>query len=104
MLERNGFITEGEGTPSGFRVRPIAFLAWFAAKLRRASATVESWTQWLRAEGWSAIRVRQADWGTLPLASLHSLPRDGRAITERDADEAWAEIAAELRTVAMSLR
>lgn len=44
------------------------------------------------------IRIRPADWGNLPHASLAALPSDGRAVIQwPNHDDAWVDVAAGIR-------
>jgi 3',5'-cyclic AMP phosphodiesterase CpdA len=67
VLTLHGFLAASPHTPSGYVVRPLVFLAWFAVKLRRHAQSAEEWSAWMEAEGWrkawhlgAAIRVRAA--------------------------------------------
>jgi hypothetical protein len=49
------------------------------------------------------IAVRAADWGDHPIAQLQALPRNGRPVAQwPDHDDAWAEVAAEIRRIVTS--
>lgn len=51
------------------------------------------------------ILVRYVEWEQTPLATLQALPREGLPVTSWDnPDEAWTEIAAEIRKVVEALR
>lgn len=50
------------------------------------------------------IILRPADWKNIPLAQFQALPRDGKPVsTWRNQNEAWAEVAAELRRLVEGL-
>jgi hypothetical protein len=51
------------------------------------------------------IIVRQTDWQTAPFGKLQVLPRDGKPVkTWEDRDEAWTEVAKEIRKIVKRAR
>jgi subtilisin family serine protease len=51
------------------------------------------------------VIVREVDWAGTPFSKLKALPRDGKAVTKwQNQDEAWADVAKEIRRVIESMR
>jgi len=57
-LEKQGFVTEDEDIPGGWRVRPQVFLWWLADELVRAVRDDPSLRDWLRKQEWEGLLTR----------------------------------------------
>lgn len=51
QLREHGFLEDDDCTPSGARIGPIVFLAWFGDACRAATASQQSWEDWLIKQG-----------------------------------------------------
>lgn len=50
-LHKQGFVTEDQSIPGGWRVRPQVFLWWLADQVAGASGSKEAFESWLQAQG-----------------------------------------------------
>lgn len=81
LLERHGFIVAAPHTPGAYLVRPLVFLVWCAIKLRGHAQSIQEWSAWMDAEGWTSPRMRQL-W--------QSAVRPCAAVVSTDADSLFA--------------
>lgn len=57
-LEKQGFISEDEGTPTGYRVRPRAFLWWLTDEIVRTVRDDTPFDEWLRHQELGVVLTR----------------------------------------------
>ena len=57
-LKKRGFVAEDKNIPSGWRVRPQAFLWWLADELVRTVRDETPFEEWLQAQEWEGLLTR----------------------------------------------